>query len=1444
MKKRKAAARLTASALVACMLAGGMPAGTAGVVEAAEMTDADWEEIQSIISQYYGEWTDTTYPGAVSSYTPDTALLGNGDIGLNSGGDAETKTFYVSKGDFWEYGGTQKAVGGYSIKEKEEPQSNPNLAPTYEEVTSSSNDVFGGGYKFGDDVAVSGKIEIMDVGYGWCTYPIQNNEPQWLQVKFKDPITVKKYVLYHDGAIRPAEAKCNSRDWELQYSDDGQEWKTADAVTDNSENITTRVLDEAVTAKYFRIYITNPVQPEYDMSTDVRAKIAQWELYESDAEEVEESDNLALNKTIKVSAEYTNPNAGPQLGSMMVDGDLQSKWCALEDASIGTHWAILDLGEVKQIGYYRLHHAGTIGEAEHNTVAYQLQYLPGVTETDWETIETDDLAWEDMDNVTDNTATVTSKAFDTPIETRYVRLLVNKPAPSNGAVRLHELELYEEVQEELPFYEKQDILNAEVLTDMPYGNNNIHMETFTAPTDNLAVTKLVSEAEETVDMQVELWGKSDDGNRPVSVTDNGDGTVTVTRSTYNSNPSAEDSYTSKAAMTMTIIGADVETTTERDRGILTFSVDPGEEVYVAVAVGGGGQTYNGAGELQNDASPEEEAAELLKSCDTAEEVQDLKADHAQWWKDYWSASYIKLDTTDPQLDTMMKYYYGAQYILGSSAREGELAPGIMGIWCTTDSPMWNGHYQLNYNYNAPVYGAGSSNRPELNLPIFEQILEYEDIGRANSESVEQLMRLETDGSGRGHGYVTKLINEGKIDPEKGIEGGLFYPVGITPWGQSTCPTLFHNETLCAAYSAFPAIDYWQYTMDNDYLKDYLYDYLKGCATFYETWLEKDENGQYNMYAGYHENSWGYNPAVELTTVWYLFDTIVDASETLGVDEDKRELWIDIRDNLASQPTAEYNGKTVYALAEKSWNGSEYVDMASPVPADGNAIPLESIGQCNRFGYFSTPEELEIARNTIDVFDGTDGWNQANNFPRIFTMAVRSRYDINEIVANFARVINANMKPNLRISDPYHGIEKSGVTESVNSMMMQTDKDITKLFPNWYADKDAKFVNLRAKGAFVVSAEYDGTAQEVKNVTITSEAGEDMTLVSPWAEGMTVKDSEGNVVATTKGTVPNWEDQENATYTFATTAGETYTVEKGETATEKPSKNTLEYFLNKAKEHQANGDVDDCVESIKNLFAEAIAEGEAVMADENATYDEVMDATVKLMKAIQALDMKAADKTDLEMAVELAQGIDLIKYVEAGQAEFQQALADAQAVLADGDAMQADADAAWNALVDAISNLRLKADKSTLEDLLNSVADLDLSQYTEESAAVFRTALANAQVVLADETLSEDDQQTVDDAVQALSDAKDQLQLKDTSSGDGNNNTGNGDSQTPGNGDNSGNNGNAGNNNAGNSNVGNSNAKADTPKTGDTAMPFAMFAAVIALAAGVVAVVSVRKKQSR
>ena len=313
-----------------------------------------------------------------------------------------------------------------------------------------------------------------------------------------------------------------------------------------------------------------------------------------------------------------------------------------------------------------------------------------------------------------------------------------------------------------------------------------------------------------------------------------------------------------------------------------------------------------------------------------------------------------------------------------------------------------------------------------------------------------------------------------------------------------------------------------------------------------------------------------------------------------------------------------------------------------------------------------------------------------------------------------------------------------------------------------------------------------------------------------------------------------------------------------------SKTTLEYFLNKAKELVSDGVTNDLVESVKQLFTEAITEGDAVMANEKATPEEVKNASLKLMKAIQAQNMKAGDKTDLEMALELADMIDLEQYVTDGQDAFLKAKETAKTVLEDGDAMQGDIDDAWEALTDAMISLRLKADKAALEDLLNSVAELDLSQYTDDSVQAFHIALAAANAVLADETLTFMDQNTVDEAVMTLAAARDALAVKEDGSGE----TG-GDNQNPGTDDtdtgneeenpesgsagtgtdssdesssdgsnngSSGSDSNAGSSSAGNSDAGSGNAGgsdkgSDAPKTGDQTN-LMLWAVLMVLAGGV------------
>ena len=141
MNKKKVFTRMAAAAMACCMLGSTAFSGYGmEKVCAEEPENAEWDAIQSVVSRYYGEWHDTSYPGLVSDTIPKTALLGNGDVGVTSGGNDVSKTFYISKGDFWTYSGAPLPIGGVTIGEQpaDTGETGVNIAPTYKNVTAIS----------------------------------------------------------------------------------------------------------------------------------------------------------------------------------------------------------------------------------------------------------------------------------------------------------------------------------------------------------------------------------------------------------------------------------------------------------------------------------------------------------------------------------------------------------------------------------------------------------------------------------------------------------------------------------------------------------------------------------------------------------------------------------------------------------------------------------------------------------------------------------------------------------------------------------------------------------------------------------------------------------------------------------------------------------------------------------------------------------------------------------------------------------------------------------------------------------------------------------------------------------------------------------------------------------------------------------------------------------
>ena len=200
------------------------------------------------------------------------------------------------------------------------------------------------------------------------------------------------------------------------------------------------------------------------------------------------------------------------------------------------------------------------------------------------------------------------------------------------------------------------------------------------------------------------------------------------------------------------------------------------------------------------------------------------------------------------------------------------------------------------------------------------------------------------------------------------------------------------------------------------------------------------------------------------------------------------------------------------------------------------------------------------------------------------------------------------------------------------------------------------------------------------------------------------------------------------------------------------------LLQKTYDYAKDLDTTGVVQSAVDVFEKALAEAEAVLNNPNATQEQVNTAWDNLLEGIWALGLKQGDKAMLELLI--ARADDMVanadKYVQANWQQLVDALEAAKAVMADGDALQNDVDQAADALLNAILAQRFKADKSILEGLIGKAEAMDLSGYTAQSVATFRVALANAQAVMADNSLTEDDQAKVDAAVDALNDAMDGL----------------------------------------------------------------------------------------
>ena len=202
---------------------------------------------------------------------------------------------------------------------------------------------------------------------------------------------------------------------------------------------------------------------------------------------------------------------------------------------------------------------------------------------------------------------------------------------------------------------------------------------------------------------------------------------------------------------------------------------------------------------------------------------------------------------------------------------------------------------------------------------------------------------------------------------------------------------------------------------------------------------------------------------------------------------------------------------------------------------------------------------------------------------------------------------------------------------------------------------------------------------------------------------------------------------------------------------------LEYTIGLA----SSADLTDVVPAVVERFNAAFASAQEILekakaGDPSVTQEMIDESWRELISVMQYLSFRQGDKSDLEKVVAMAEELDLDKYLDEGKDAFEAALSNAQAVLADENAMQDSVDPAWRELLKAMSELRLKPDKSALEELIAQAQGLNEADYEETSFRAMLSVLAEVQTVYDDSSAAQDE---IDAAAEKLQAALDGLTAK-------------------------------------------------------------------------------------
>jgi alpha-L-fucosidase 2 len=458
------------------------------------------------------------------------------------------------------------------------------------------------------------------------------------------------------------------------------------------------------------------------------------------------------------------------------------------------------------------------------------------------------------------------------------------------------------------------------------------------------------------------------------------------------------------------------------------------------------------------------------------------------WQNYWAKSAVALGDS-----FLEEIWYRNLYFFNCAAKDGATCPGLFANWSYNNiGTAWHGDYHLNYNVQQPFWMTFTSNHLEKNLPYINL--------------VNSLMPVSVKWAKEYYNLPGAYFPHSAFPVEMTIN-----PYPLPDWGWEVSETPWAVQGL-----------WWHYLYGGDkkYLKEQAYPPIKAAVQFLTAYMKRpDAHGGerwndnkyhifptvppelYSLRPGFKFN---YDCGVDLTLTKFIFKAFEQATTILGTTMQDQELLTDINELLTHFP--DYP-KAVAAL------GSEVlvsVPGENPNTVYNLPNPLFPVFPGEDYGLHSSAEIRQLLKNTY-LNQQNEGGNDL-----VFANMQAARIGMLDM-EDFKRQIKYCLLPNGTATDlvsQTHGryndqtdfeymanmgiwFENFALPAVINECLLQSNNGVIRLFPNWLKAKNAKFENLRAAGAFLVSAtQTNGLITEVK---ILSEQGNTLRIISPWGK---------------------------------------------------------------------------------------------------------------------------------------------------------------------------------------------------------------------------------------------------------------------------------------------------------------------------------------------------------